>query len=134
MQKINSVESLRDAILQLEIIQAGEGILLKEQFHETYESIKPISLIRSILKQSTESADLKDNLINTGVGITAGYLSKLLFQGFTRSPVKRLIGTAVMFGITNLVAKNPDVVKSIAHKAIHIFQSRSASKKQKTEE
>jgi hypothetical protein len=51
--------------------------------------------------------------LNTSVGLTAGFLSKIIFQSVLKSPVNRLIGTAVMFGISNVVAKNPEAVKSI---------------------
>jgi hypothetical protein len=112
MQKINSETDLRVAILQLETKQAEEGKILKENALLAYESIKPINLIKNTFREAAESKDLKDNILNTTVGVSAGYLSKIIFQGLTNNPVKKLLGTAVMFGITNLVAKNPAVVKS----------------------
>lgn len=112
MQKINSETDLRNAILQLESLQAEEGRLLKEQFLLTYNSIKPINLIISTLKEATKSRELKDTIINASVGLTAGYLSKALFEIVTKSPLKKLLGTALMFGIKNLVARNPEAVKS----------------------
>jgi len=112
MQKISSVSDLRSAILQLEIRQSEEGILLKEQFHLTYESIKPLNLIKSTFKEVVTSGNLKDDIINTSVGLTAGYISKAVFQGVTRGPLNKLLGTALMFGIKTLVTKNPRAVKS----------------------
>ncbi|MFA6128576.1 MAG: hypothetical protein WC699_14855 [Bacteroidales bacterium] len=126
MQKINSEASLREAIVQLEIQQAYEGILLKDQFKLFYESIKPISLIKTVLKQAVESQGLKDNLVSTSVGLTAGFISKLLFQGLTKNPVKKLIGTALMFGITNVVAKHPETVRVLGHKFLQIFKKKKA--------
>ena len=114
MQKINSADNLRQAILELETKQTGEGKILKQQFQLAYESVKPINLIKSTFKEVTASQDLKDNLLNTTVGITAGYLSKKLFEGVSNNPLKKLLGTALMFGITNAVAKNPDAVKAAA--------------------
>ena len=114
MQKIYSATQLRAAIVDLEIKQTAEEKILKEQFHIAYESVKPINLIKSTFKEVTASQDLKDNLLNTTIGITAGYLSKKVFEGTTHSPLKKLLGTALMFGITNAVAKNPDTVKAVA--------------------
>lgn len=133
MQNDYSEAGLREAILLLEIKKAEEEKLLKDQFHLAYESIKPVSIIKNILKQVTGSQDLKDNLVSTSVGLTAGYLSKLLFQGLTKSPVKKVIGTALMFGITNLIAKNPELVKSAGHRFFNIFKSKKARKIQQTE-
>jgi hypothetical protein len=136
MQKINSETDLRVAILQLEIRQAEEGKQLKEQFNVAYESIKPLNLIKNVLTEAAGSRDLRDNILNTSVGVTAGYLSKMIFQGFTNNPVKKLLGTAVMFGITNLVAKNPEAVKTvgkgfftIVRSLLHERENRAANKK-----
>jgi hypothetical protein len=112
MQTIFTEADLRAAIVQLERKQAEEEILLKAQALVAYESIKPINLIRNTFMEAAESHDLHDNLINSSVGLGAGYLSKVLFQGATNSPVKKLIGTALMFGIKNVIAHNPETVKS----------------------
>lgn len=112
MQTIITETDLRTAILQLESRQAEEGRLLKAQFLVAVESIKPINLIKSAFIEAAESTDLQDSLVNSTIGISAGYLSKVLFQGSTGSPIKKIIGTAIMFGIKNLVAKNPETIKS----------------------
>ena len=128
MQTIDSETSLREAILQLESKWVDEGKNVKEQFFLTIESIKPINLIKSTFKDAVASPDLKDKILNTSVGLTAGFLSKLLFQGVVKSPVNRLIGTAVMFGITNIVAKNPEAVKSIGKGFFKMIRGKSGKR------
>lgn len=123
MQKIITQVDLRVAIQQLESLQADQGIVLKEQFLIAVESIKPINLIKSTLMEAAESTDLQDNLINSSIGLSAGYLSKVLFQGFSNSPLKKLLGTALMFGIKNLVAQNPEVVKSLGRGFFKIMRN-----------
>jgi len=113
MEKINSETDLREAIVKLEGKWIDDGKLVKEQFFLTIESIKPINLIKSTFKDAVTSPDIKNKILNTSVGLTAGFLSKIIFQSILKSPINRLIGTAVMFGITNVVAKNPETVKSI---------------------
>jgi len=124
MQKINSATSLREAILQLEITHAEEGKILKEQFHLAFESIKPINLIKSTFKEAAESRGLKDNIVSGSIGLATGYLSKILFQVVTHSPIKRLLGTALMFGISKVVEKNPEVIKSVGKGIFKIFRSK----------
>lgn len=128
MQNIRSETDLRDAIIQLEVRQGYEEILLKEQFHVAYESVKPVSLIRGIIKDAAGSQGLKDDLLSTSVGLGAGYLSKILFQGVTRNPIKKILGTALMFGITQIVARNPEVVRSIGKGFFKMIRSKSAKK------
>jgi hypothetical protein len=113
MQNIHSIIDLREAILKLEIKQAEEGILLKEQFHLAYESIKPLNLIKSTFREAVGSKDLKDEVINASVGATAGYISKAVFEVATSGPLRKILGTALMFGIKTIVARHPEAVKSI---------------------
>jgi hypothetical protein len=122
MEKLNSETALRNAIQQLEEKHLAQAKALTEQFHEAYESLKPINLIKSTIKEATASIDLKDNLLNTSIGLTAGFLSKKLFESVSKSPLKRLIGSAIMFGITNLVAKNPETVKALGLKFLNAIK------------
>jgi len=97
--------------------------MLKENFGIAYESIKPINLIKSTLNEIAASQDLKDNFLNTAVGLTAGYLSKTLFVGVSHNPLKRLLGTVLMYGITNLVAKHPETIKSVGSGILNLITS-----------
>lgn len=115
MQNIHSETDLKAAIYLLEVKQAEEAKLLKEQFLEAYESVKPLNLIKNTFKEAVGSGDLKDSIINASVGMTAGYISKAVFQGVTSSPLKKVLGTVLMFGIKSVVAKNPETVKSFGH-------------------
>ena len=111
MQKIITEADLRLAILQLEGKQTQERILMKEQFLITVETLKPINLIKSTLLEAVESEDLQDNFLNDALGLSAGYVSKMVFQGQSGGPVRKILGTALMFGIKNLIAQNPETVK-----------------------
>lgn len=113
MQTIKTSADLRSAIAMLEIQQAAEMQVMKDQFKVVYESIKPMNLIKNSIMEAVESPEIQDNFLNATVGITAGYISKLLFQGVTNNPLKKFMGTALMFGIKNVVAQNPEVVKSL---------------------
>ena len=113
MKTINSTSELTEAILLLETRQADQGIQLREQFNLTYESLKPLNLIKSTFREAASSRELKDNIINTGTGLVAGYLSKKLFEGVSHS------GSALMFGITNMVSRNPETIKSLGQKFLN---------------
>lgn len=112
MEQIITENDLRVAILQLESRQANEARLMKAQFLVAVESIKPINLIKSTFIEAAESGDLQDNLINKSLGLSAGYVTKVLFQGATGGPVRKILGTVMMFGIRNLIARNPETVKT----------------------
>jgi len=124
MRKIDSETGLRDAILQLEIQRTKEGKILKEQFYLAVDSVKPINLIKNTFKEAVASRDLKYDIVNTSVGLTAGYLSKIVFTSVLKTPLTKLLGTALMFGITNLVARNPETVKSLGKGFIKMIRSK----------
>lgn len=125
MEKINSELSLREAIVALETKQIEEGKVLREQFHVAYESVQPINLIKSTLKEVYNSNEIREKLITTSIGLATGYLSKTLFEGTSHSPNRKLVGTALMFGITELVANHPEEVKAFGKGVFNLIRSLS---------
>lgn len=125
MGKIQSISDLEDAIKLLEFKKAEEEQLLKEISYMTFESLKPINMIKNIFKEVVEPQNLKDNLVNTSVGLGFGYLSKILFQSVVRVPFKKFLGSALMLSVENLVAKNPEIVSAIATFFLNSFSKKS---------
>lgn len=121
MQEITSVAELKNAIQLSEAEQTLKGKLLKEQFYLTYESFKPINLLRNSLNDIAKSPFLIDNILGTAVGLATGFISKKVFIGASGNKFKRLIGTILQFGITNIVAQNPDTIKSFGRSLIQHF-------------
>jgi len=115
MQKINTVSDLKGAILLLEAKQAEEAQLLKAQFHLTTESVKPINLIKSAFKQVTGLEETKGDIVSSSVGLATGFFSKMLFERFSHNPVKKLIGTALLLGVNNVIAKNPGAIRAVGN-------------------
>ncbi|WP_373551182.1 hypothetical protein [Haliscomenobacter sp.] len=113
MQKLDSTTNLNDAILELETRRAEEGKMLKEHVNQAYESIKPINLIRSTFKEAIASQDLREDIINLSLGLVAGYVSKKVFSGLEESPLKKLLGTSLQFGITLFIVNNPETIQAI---------------------
>lgn len=134
MEQIKTQQELRAAIFRLEYQQSEEGRALKEQFQAAYNSVKPANIILNTLKDLGESSMVQDGFLNTSVGFGTGYLSKMVFQGLVNSPIKKLLGSALMFGITNVVAKNPDAIKAMAKKIFNLFGSHSTEKVNETED
>jgi hypothetical protein len=125
MQKITSSTELKKAIQLLEEEQAIQGRLLKEQVFITYESLKPINLIKNTLKDLSSSPYLIENIVGSAVGVATGYVSKKIVVGASANIFRKLFGTILQFGITNLVAQRPDAIKSFGqYFAQHIFRKK----------
>lgn len=103
--KINSAAELDTAIKRLErkkiLIEEG----LKEDFHTLLESMKPSNILRSTIHEVQESTELKHNLFKVALGLGAGYFSRKLVVGKSAGIVKKALGAALQYGITNFVAK-----------------------------
>jgi hypothetical protein len=53
---------------------------LKDQYYHTYESLKPVNLIKKMLGLTT-TTEFKGNILNSVIGIASGYITKS-FIGF----------------------------------------------------
>lgn len=125
MKNIKTTSGLKDAIQLLEFEQIVKLGLLKEQIHFTYESLKPINIIKNSLKKVVQSPSLIENLIGTTVGLASGYLSKKIFIGTSVNIVRKLLGSVLQFGVTNAITQNPDTIKTIGQFLIqNIFRKK----------
>jgi len=113
MQKITSTASLKEAIQLLEAEKAANSKLLKEQFVNTYESFKPVSLLRSTLHDISSSPNLVENILGTALGLGAGYLSRSILPGVTAMRFGKLLGPVLQVGVTNFVSKQSGNLRSL---------------------
>lgn len=113
METITSAAELKIAIKQLELEHAIQGELLKEQFFITVDSLTPTSIIKRTLNDIATSPYLIDNIIGSAMGIVTGYFSKLITVGSSHNIFRKLLGSVLQFGVTNIVAQHPEVFKSV---------------------
>lgn len=121
MKQINTLLELKQEIALLEIKQTENKIALKEQFKITYENLRPINLIKNTFKDLTASSDFKGNILNSTLGLGAGFLTKKVVFGATHNPFKQIIGTLLQLGVTNIIAKNGDDIKLSLLKMISVI-------------
>ncbi len=120
---IRSGTDLNAAILQLETRQAEETQILKENFYAICESLKPVNLIKNTFKEVTESTDIKNHLLSTGLGLATGYLTQIIFEEKSDSPLKKLFGATLQFGVTSLIANNPEAIRTFGAEIADVFSS-----------
>lgn len=126
MDKINSIVQLKESIALLEIQQANDEQLLKEQFKITYASLSPTNLIKNTFHELVQAPDFKEDLLDTAMGIATGYVSKKIVVGNTHNPIKQIMGILLQLAITSIVSKNADGIKS----TIMLFINKMTSKKE----
>jgi hypothetical protein len=112
MQNKEYSTALDATIEWLEGEQEAKRELLSERFREGYDSLKPINLIKSTVKDLTASATTMDDLIGPLLGLAAGHLTKKLVIGKSEDETRQAVGAALQVGVTNLVIQNQDAIKS----------------------
>jgi len=129
MQNLTTVAGLRDAIRLLEVEQASKGQQLKEQLSVVYESLMPVNILRNTLKKFFGKSDLIDNLSGSAMGAASGLLMKKIFIGKSGNAFKKLMGSFLQMGISNIVTQNSDLIKSIGHGIIqYLFHNKPEGK------
>lgn len=125
MKAINNIADLNAAIKALEDEQTEKGRILREQFSLTYDSLKPVNLLSSTLRDLGKSPTLTHDLAGTALAMAAGFVSRKILIGGSGNLFRKLFGTFVQYGVTSLVVRNREGVKSFGQGILHkLFQRR----------
>ncbi len=114
MSTVHHTEALTTMIQSLEERRLNELSELKAQLHLTGESMKPVNLIKSAANELTGNKNIKSYLLQAGVGLAVGYLTKKLVESSKTNPKSKLIGNIAEMGLNNLTANQYSVVKVAA--------------------
>jgi hypothetical protein len=122
MQQIHNEADIEQAIVLLEKKQQEEEAILRHQVVLIGESLMPITIIKNTIKEAAAAHDLKNDFFKAIVGITAGYLTKVVLESTTDNPAKKVVGTAVIYGVAEMVVNNPDIIKSVGKGVFNAFK------------
>lgn len=111
MPKISPADALKESIRLLEIQQAEEREIVKQQLKITYESLKLSNLIRSSLKELTGSTELKGNLFDSLTALLTGFLTRKIMVSSGSNIFTRILGLVMQFGVSTLVARNAETIR-----------------------
>lgn len=119
---------LQERIAFLKDRESREMAMLKEQVLGTYESMKPVNILKNTLKDFAAQPELKNDIFDGVAGIATGYLSKKLLVGTSNNPLKKIAGMLFQVAITALVAKNSSKIKAVGEVLLkHLFNLKSKS-------
>lgn len=108
LEIIANTSDLSTAIKRLERRRNFLGEDLKDHFHIVLEELKPTNILKNTLHEVQESTTLKHNLLKVAIGLGAGYFSRKMVVGKSAGIVKKALGTALQYGITNFIAKKDE--------------------------
>jgi len=125
MENIRSVSELKRAIQLLENEQTINGQLLKDQLCITYNTYRPLNLIKMTLEEVTSPPYLINEILRTSIGLAAGYISKKIFVGKSGNMIRQFLGTIIQLGVTNVTTQRSDTIRTIGQFLFqHLFHKR----------
>ena len=110
--QINNSNELALAIIELEKRKVVQQSILMSQFHDTYESLKPINLIKNAFHKATDGGGAGGTILKAAGGIGVGLLTNKLLLSKSPSIIGKLLSNAVKLTATNTVFKNSDKIKA----------------------
>ena len=113
MAQINEVEALKEAIALLKIEQVQQLTAIKTQLNLVCQKLSPSHFIKNTLHQAATLPNIKNDFIDTLIGLTTGYLSKKILIGTSNNPIKKIIGLFLEFTVASFTAKHSQAIKAI---------------------
>ncbi len=130
-QSISNQEELLAAITLLENKRSAQSSLVRKEFWTLYEGLKPVNLIKTTIEEVRNSPDLSGGMINSAIGIASGMITNKLFVGSSHNPVRKVVGTLLMFGVRKLITENQPIMNAIGNGILNLTKKTDASGNEK---
>ena len=111
VEKLEVIANTTDLSTAIKRLERRKFIMeedLKDHFHVMLDDLKPVNILKNTIKEVQESTSLKHNLLKVAIGLGAGYFSRKMVIGKSAGFVKKALGTALQYGITNFIAKKKE--------------------------
>ncbi len=105
MKTTNEKTALQEKICLLKNKQADDFLMLKQQYHTTIDSFKPINIIKSSIQDAIASPDLKSNLIKGAIRLGTNYLTTKLPAENSGNSIKQVLGNVLKFALKKFIGK-----------------------------
>ena len=117
---ITTAADLKLMITRLESQKDMQELELKQTVRDTLEGLKPANLVKTAFNKVATSPHIQENIVDSTLGMAAGFLSKKILVGRSKNPIKKFLGSVAQYGVTNVVTNHPSGIKNMALK---LFQS-----------
>ena len=107
-EKITSLKDLHQTIETLETRRIALESDIKNDFQKIQEELKPSRIIKNTFRELRGSSDISKGILQFAIALAAGYFSKRLLVGKSAGMLKKVMGTALQYGMMALVARKAD--------------------------
>ena len=70
---------------------------LKSQFYETYESVKPVNILKKSLHEVVSSSEIKTDLLKVFVNYATNFVSNKIFPQEKKNPMHKILKKVLKF-------------------------------------
>jgi hypothetical protein len=98
MENIKTLRDLKQHILLLELEKENRERCLVHEFEKTCEKLSPVNLLKRQVNKWTGGSDFSKTLIQAGMTVLAGYVSKKMEDADDSHPIKKMCGMFLQFG------------------------------------
>lgn len=123
MKQLKATKELELAIELLEIKRTQEKVELTKELFSTFESLKPINLLKQTLKEIVSSSEIKKDLSSIAIGMITGYIAKKVAIGNTHNPFKQVAGIALEMLVATEATENSGSIKTFVSSLFNKFKT-----------
>ena len=108
MKELSANQKLDELISITKTQQAQQLLELKQQFEKTYDSFKPVNILKSNWMELKNTPHLKEQLLPTILGISGGFITNKLVSITTKNPILKILGSALQYFVSNYITKHTE--------------------------
>lgn len=126
-----------ELLLRIQLLEAQQKshlIALETEVHGLAKSFHPLNLIKSTLQQGSTFESILELLKGSVLGAGSGFVASKLFGRQEGHPLRRMLGSAAIMAVTNLVLKNPAAISTGLGLVVNFIKNRTGKNKEVTPE
>ena len=108
MKQLTENQKLDEMIGLLQQKQQSQLTDLKLQYQVTYDSYKPINILKSNLLELKKTPNIAENIVPTLLGIAGGFISNKVISSTSSNPIVKVLGTVVQYLVSNFITKKTE--------------------------
>lgn len=128
MGELKNLTDLLHSINRLEKIKLDQGMILRTQVGNGYQRMKPINLLRNMLKEASESINIHNTIISSGLSLATGYVFNKILPGKKTSRPKKIIGSMMVMLLTNFISNNAENIKNLGSSLLGYLKAKNEAK------
>jgi hypothetical protein len=93
------------------------------------EGFRASNLLKDAVMDMKGDKEISGGILNSASAMAAGYASKRIFEAGSTNKIRKLLGTAIMFGVSKWINGNPQMLEGVREQIGSILVQFSGKRK-----